>query len=142
MPKLSPNLTKNGHFWSEITELFSNFFVKILPVSEKARKTRLDSKFEKSQFPKLAKTKISAKTVFRRALIFYDLRFNLVSFLHAYNSFSTKIKIFGRGSQNLLNLHKKGKNGVNFDFFSEEEFFSLGKRNQICEHEIIRIFPS
>jgi hypothetical protein len=43
-----------------------NFFVKILQVSEKARKTHPNLKFEKSQFPKLAK--ISAKTVFHRAL--------------------------------------------------------------------------
>ncbi len=63
MPKLSPNWAKNGHF----SELFRTFS-RVETSSAKARKTRLDSNFVNSQLPKLAKTKISVKTVFRRAL--------------------------------------------------------------------------
>ncbi len=63
MPKLSPNCAKNGHFSELFCENFA-IFSRVETSSAKARKTRLDSNFVKSQLPKLAKTKISVKTVF------------------------------------------------------------------------------
>jgi len=65
MAKLSPNWTKNGHFWSEITEHFAkiSIFSRVGMSSESTDITEIFPKFEKRQFPKLAKTKSLEKTV-------------------------------------------------------------------------------
>jgi len=57
MAKLSPIWTKNGHFWSEITKLFCKNFASFSRVLESTDITKIVPKFEKRQFPKLAKTK-------------------------------------------------------------------------------------
>jgi len=61
-------------FGLKLPNFFPNFFAKISRVSVKARKTRLNSNFGKTQFPKLEKMKISAKAVFRRALHTSDVQ--------------------------------------------------------------------
>jgi hypothetical protein len=64
-----PNFFPN--FFAKISRVFrENFasFSRFPKVLESSEITEIFPKFEKSQFPKLAKTKISEKNVFRRAL--------------------------------------------------------------------------
>jgi len=59
--------------WVQISELFSELFCKIFASSESTDITKIFPKFEKRQFPKLAKTKNSEKNVLLRALSSSDL---------------------------------------------------------------------
>jgi len=69
MAKLSPNWTKIGHFWSEITELFHenlkkiSSFLQVGTSLESTDITKIFPNFEKQQFPKLAKTKSLEKPI-------------------------------------------------------------------------------